>query len=60
MEVILYLTEPDCSRLETALGKSLAGKIIAVVEEAASRGNVQAPEKTANPEPKSKKKGRGK
>jgi hypothetical protein len=56
----LYLTGPDKGRLMTALGASLAGKIIAVVDEAASRGNVQAPEKPAKSEPKPKKKGKGK
>jgi hypothetical protein len=58
----LYLTEPDRSRLETALGTSLAGKIIAVVEESASRGNVSAPEavSSAKSTPKPKKKGKGK
>jgi hypothetical protein len=40
----LFLTESDRSRLDTALGGSLGGKVAAVLEEAASRGNVQVPE----------------
>lgn len=46
----MFLTESDRSRLGTALGASLADKIIAVVEDAASRGNVSVPEPVV-PEP---------
>ena len=39
----MLLTNEDQGRLKTALGESLGSKVIAVLEDAASRGNVSVP-----------------
>lgn len=47
----MFLTNADQGRLKTALGESLGSKVIAVLEDAASRGNVSVPSLPAEPVP---------